>query len=199
MNHNSLIPTAMKFEPEALAQRAGNRNLNGPRQIYMPAPIILCTNAGVAESPLTYATRVRVPTPDSRCRVKLSILFVPTSGEAPDDITGNSTLWAAACDYDQKGIAGGGGRTIPETNLVGTEAAPTAIPVSAGLLGYSREFVTAADVIEANFATQTISGVQGAWVLQTRIQPDAVTLDWVEWDEIRRLFLPLSLGAQGAV
>lgn len=198
--NNSLTRAAMKYEPQALAERAGDRNLNGPRQIHMPSPIILCTNSGVGESPLTYSTRLRVPTPDSRCRVKLSILFVPTAGEAPDDITGNSTLWIAACDYDQKGVGGGGGRTIPETNLVGTEAVPLAIPAAAGLLGYSREFVTSADCIEATFATQSIlGGVAGTWVLQTRIQPDAVTLDWQEWDEIRRLFLPLNLGGQGSV
>ena len=195
--YNSLIPVAMAGEPQALAQRAGQRNFNGPRQIFMPPAIVLCTNGGAGEN--TFSTVVRIPTPDSRCRVKLSILFVLISGESSNDITGASTLWVAACDYDQRGAGGGGGRTIPMTNVEGTEAAPTSIPQSAGLLGYSREFVTAADCLEATFSTASLGLRQGAWMLQTRIQPDAVTLDWEEWDEIRRLFLPVNLGGQGSL
>jgi len=183
-------------EPEALALKAGDRDLNGPRQFFAPAPIILCRQTGGGES--SYTTTVLIPTPDSRCRVKVSVLFVPSQGTNPADITGPSTIWIAACDYDQKGIGGGGTRTIPVTNVEGTEAAPTSIPAAAGLLGYSREFVTAADCLQAQFTTGSLA-FPGFWVLQTRIQPDAVTLEWGEWDEIRRLFLPLNLGSTGSI
>lgn len=189
----------MDAEPEALALRSGNINTNGPRQIYMPAPILLCANTG-GEGGLTYSTVVRVPTPDSRCRVKLSIIYVPADGQAPADVTGATTVWVAGCDYDQRGVGGGGGRTLPVTNVEGTQAVPTAIPKAAGLLGYSREFVTAADCLEATLVITSISGIgQGTWVLQTRIQPDAVTLDWKEWEQIRALFNPLNLGNPGSV
>ena len=194
---DSLIRIAERLEPEALAQRSGNRNFNGPRQILAPPPIVLCTNSGAGES--TFSTMVRVPTPDSRCRVKLSVSFVPANGANVADITGPTTLWIAGCDYDQGGTGGGGGRTIPVTNVEGTKAAPTPIPSAAGLLGYSREFVTAADCLEAVFTTGSLTGPKGAWMMQTRIQPDAVTLDWKEWDEIRRLFLPFNVGGQGSV
>lgn len=200
MKHNgSLIPVAAELfgNPEALALRAGQINYNGPRQIYTPSPLIVCSNGG-GEGGNSYTTILRIPTPDSRCRVKVSIVYVPADSNNPTDITGFTTVWIAGCDFDQRGVGGGGGRSLPVTNVEGTEAAPTAIPKAAGLLGYSREFVTAADCLEVSFTTATISG-QGTWVLLTRLQPDAVTLDWKEWEQIRALFNPLNLGGQGAV
>jgi len=197
--NRSLIPVAMKFEPEALAQRAGHINYNGPRQIFMPAPIVVCVNTG-GEGGASYSTIVRVPTPDSRCRVKISLIYVPGDGDLPTDVTGAATVWIAGCDYDQRGVGGGGGRTLPVTNVEGTKAAPTAIPKAVGLVGYSREFVTAADCLEVSVAITSITGIgSGAWMLQTRIQPDAVTLEWKEWEQIRALFNPMNLSAQGSV
>jgi hypothetical protein len=200
--HNGLIFPDMsehvsKGEASALAQRSGNLSINGGRQIFLPPPIIVCTNSG--EGATTYNTVVQIPTPDSRCRVKVSILYVPLAGDAPDDITGFTNIWIAGCDFDQRGVGGGGGRAIPATNVEGTEAAPTAIPKSTGLLGYSREFVTAADCLQVTFSTASMGVGRGAWMLQCRLQPDAVTLEWKEWELIRALFNPLNLSNQGAV
>lgn len=161
-------------------------NYNGPCQIYEPKPLIIATCAGGGENTLN--TRVRLPVPDSRTRVKLTVMFVPTAGIANPDLTGDGDkIWVAA--YDEDATGGGGGRTVPVTDVEGTQAAPTSFPASAGLLGYSREFVTAADWIEAE-VTLTSPPVAGAWTLQTRIQPDAVSFSWDEWDQIRRAFQP---------
>lgn len=182
-----LIASALKeFEPAALSERAGDRNFVGGRQIYKPTPIILNTFPGA------FGVQIRIPNPDSRCRVKMSIIFFPVAGRSLIDMTGAGTIWVVASDEDQKGVSGSSGKTEPVTNLEGTQAAPFSFPQTAGLAGYSREFVTSADWIEATVNINTGEGVLGAWVLQTRIQPDAVTLDWGEWDEIRRLFLPQS-------
>ena len=187
---------ALKYEPQAVAQRAGSLNFNGPRQIWAPDPIILCNNVGGGEA--AYDTTVIVPAPDSRCRIKISVLFIVAAGSAAPDITGPSSIWVAACEADQKGTGGGSGRLIPVTDLEGHQGTPTPIPKDPGLLGYSREFVTAADWIQVVFSTASLA-TPGTWVLQTRIQPDAVTLDWVEWDQIRRLFLPQNLGGTGSI
>lgn len=162
-------------------------NYNGPCQIFAPQPQIIATQAvGGGENSLI--TRVRLPVPDSRTRVKLTVMFVPASGVANPDMTADGdTIWVAA--YDEDSTGGGGGRTVPITDVEGTSALPTSFPVSSGLLGYSREFVTAADWIEAVIHLESTL-VAGAWVLQTRIQPDAVSFSWDEWDQIRRAFIP---------
>jgi hypothetical protein len=175
--------------------QAGELNFNGPRQIYKPKPIILATSSGSAEASIS--TRIRIPAPDSRCRIKVSVIFFPLAGLPVPDLTLNiGTIWVAAYEEDTDGISGGAGRTVPVTDVEGTSAAPTAFPKSVGLAGYSREFVTAADWLEAVITLNSMD-TQGAWVLQTRIQPDAVTFTWPEWDAIRRLFDPQNAGGQG--
>ncbi len=199
MQPNQLFNAAdfMKLEPRALAERSGDRNFNGPRNIYRPEPIVLAIANAMTET--SYSTVVRMRVPDSRTRVKLSVLFFPTSGGLPSNLANLGTIWVAAAEEDQKGISGSSGRVIPVTDLAGTSTAPISFPVSDGLYGYSREFVTSADWIEATIAIDGAAGVRGAWVLQARIQPDAVTFSWDEWDQIRRLFEIQNLGGQGSL
>jgi hypothetical protein len=186
MSRNSIMVDP--GDPQALALESGSRTFNGPRQIYIPPTLLLGPNQGGESGAATYF--IRVPTPDSRCRVKLSIVFFSTGAPGTD---AGGTIWIAACEQDQKGVSGSSGKTAPVTNVEGTQAAPTAFP-AAGLQGYSREFVTAADCLEATIAISSGQNTPGYWVLQTRIQPDSVTLGWEEWDQIRRLFLPQRTG-----
>ncbi len=123
----------------------------------------------------------QVPIPDSRLRVKISLLFIPTSGTATSGASGE--VWMREAERDSSGVSGS---LIPCANInVGTEAAPLAIPVAAGLQGYSREFVTAADYI---LGTASFTGggptTGGSWVLQCRYQPQAVRFTDDEWNRI---------------
>lgn len=170
-------------------------NYDGPRQIYAPNPIVVCISNGTNDKPPSTQI-VQVPVPDSRTRVKVSLLFVPPAGTTNPVLAAGNTIWIAATEEDMRG--GGGGRTVPVTDVEGTSAAPTAIPQSTGLLGYSREFVTAADYLQVT-ATLVTSLNAGAWVLQTQIQPDAVSFSWEEWDAIRRDFMPQNLTGKGIV
>jgi hypothetical protein len=180
------VPTG---DPQALALEGGSLTLNGPRQFYSPPPILLGAEPG--EEGILGPIHIRVPIPDSRCRVKISVIFFPAQGTTiPDDLALEGTIWMAAYEEDQKGVSGSSGRTSPVTDLVGSKNAPVQFPASQGLAGYSREFVTAADWIEADITIGGVADASGHWVLQTRIQPDAVTLDWREWQQIRALFLP---------
>lgn len=176
-------------DPSALALRSGDRDFNGERQIYRPSPIVLAVGLS-GESSID--AHLRVPVPDSRCRVKVTVMFVPTAGTVvPADLANAGSIWIAASDEDQDGTGGSGGMVLPVTNVEGTQAVPTPFPVAAGLSGYSRSFVTAADWLDIDLTINGRSDAAGAWVAQFRIQPDAVTLGWNEWDEIRRLFLPV--------
>ncbi len=122
----------------------------------------------------------QVPIPDSRLRVKISVLFVPPSGIAASGLTGS--IWIAEADRDESGVSGD---LIPLTNVEGTQAAPTAIPSAAGLQGYSREFVSAADFLEATCSfTSGGPSAGGSWVLQCRYQPQSVRFTNEEWEEI---------------
>lgn len=152
---------------------------NRLRQIY-------CPNAAHvfhlgAESSGTFEIKVR--NPDSRIRMKVTIYFAPTGPWNPQtiDITGFSTLWIYAADQQR---LGGSSTDIPITDLDGsTRDAPIDIPVSAGLVGYSREFVTAGDFIKAWLAVES-NGVIGDWNVQIQAQPDGQRLPDDEWQDV---------------
>lgn len=117
----------------------------------------------------------RVPFPDSRLRVKISLLFKRTDNSITN--LPGASLWLAEADIDQSGMQGD---NVPLVNVEGTLAAPTIIPKAPGLLGYSREFVSAADYIEGQLI-MTGDGTVGYWVLQTRYQPQSVSFSPEEW------------------
>jgi hypothetical protein len=131
----------------------------------------------------------RVPIPDSRLRVKLSVMYIPATGIAVT--VAAATLWLYEADVDDSGVQG---NLIPCTNIEGTSAAPTALPLAAGLQGYSREFVTAADYIVGRLVASP-SSAPGSWVLQARYQPDAVRFTDEEWNALKSQCNPdLSVG-----
>lgn len=154
---------------------------NSALQKIETQPIALVTIVDGAAVPANASVYFRVGIPDSRLRVKLSVLFIPLAGSANEfDATGFANLWLYEAEDDKSGISG---RAIQTGNIEGTEAAPTAVPATAPLLGYSREFVTAADAIEGKLTILT-NVTLGTWVLQARFQPDAVRFTDAEWDEI---------------
>jgi len=190
----TIAELARAVEPQALAQQAGSRTFNGPQMIYKPRPQLITAATGVVGG--TWTGRVRMPVPDSRCRVKLSVIFYPRQGGAiPVALKESGSIWVAGYEEDTDGVSGSGGMTEPVQDVEGTSDAPTQFPVSAGLAGYSREFVTAADWIEAVITLGGAATILGQWTLQTRIQPDAGALfSWAEWDQIRGNFDPKVYG-----
>lgn len=154
---------------------------NSALQKLETQPIQLVTILSSAAVPANASVYFRVPIPDSRLRVKLSVLFIPPAGDTNEfDITTFANLWLYEAEDDTSGVSG---RAIQTGNIEGTEAAPTAVPASAPLLGYSREFVTAADAIEGKF-TILNNITLGTWILKSRYQPDAVRFTDAEWDQI---------------
>lgn len=173
---------------------SGSLVVNGPRQIFFPSPISLANNSGAGESSASPA--FIVPIPDARLRVKITVAFVPNAGQAQPNLSGAETIWLAACDYEQRGATGGGGRILPITDLEGTQATPTPFPGSADLAGYSREFTTSADLIQV-VPTLFSNATPGNWVAQFRLQPFDQPFIWNEWLQIRSLFNPFLTGAKG--
>jgi hypothetical protein len=161
--------------------------MNAPRTLRKHAPPFTTLVTIGSSSAAAGSVYFRVPIPDSRLRVKVDVLFVMAAGSAFEvDITGFSTLWLYESEEDTSGLSG---RTVQCTNIEGTEASPTAVPAASPLMGYSREFVTAADYIEGKFTI--LSNITlGTWYLKTRYQPDAVRFTDDEWDEIVRLCQP---------
>lgn len=151
------------------------------RHKYIPevrSLITFLTGSGSATT-----VKFRVPIPDSRLRVKISIMFIPVAGNHPTSgVAGSSTIWLFESERDLSGVSGD---SIGCTNIEGTSAAPTAIPAASPLLGYSREFVSAADHIEGVFVSTPGGPMIGTWVLQLRFQPDAVRFTNEEWNEIK--------------
>lgn len=166
---------------------------NGPIQFVEPRGIILATNGGSGEASQTEIVTIRVPS--SRVRIKGSVFFVPQAGKALGDIDSAATIWVAACDEDTGGLAGGGGRIIPVTDLEGSSVfnvpvgapGPTAFPKTDGLGGYAREFVTAAPWLQFTMVFSSIS-TPGAWVFRSSMQPDSAEFTFATWQMLRSLY-----------
>lgn len=151
-------------------------------QRYIPRSIPLVQTGG-SNSGATATINFMVPVPDSRLRVKISLIFIRAPGSGGATNCPPSTLWISENDVEDAGFNGG---QIPLVNIEGTAAAPTAIPIDAGglgLFGYSREFFTAADYLQGQLVV-TNNSVQGYWVLQTRYQPQVVGMRDSEWETI---------------
>lgn len=124
-----------------------------------------------------------VPIPDSRLRVKVTLLWVPADGLAYGlGFDQAQTLWLAEREEDRSGRRGG---MAPVANLFGTSSAPVSIAGDGSVSGFSREFNSAADEIFGRLtATKTGNGNIGRWMLQTRYQPDTFISD-CEWELIK--------------
>jgi hypothetical protein len=162
---------------------------NGPRQKHEPRIIILARLTGNPDA--GKAISFKVPIPDSRLRVKISILFTPLSGAFPNLLAAGNTMWLRETEDDR----GASGRTVPCLDLEGLKAAPIGIPQTADLAGYSREFITSADNIEGDLQLVGVATFIGTVTLQCRYQPDSVTFTQQEWDEIRREAVPVADGS----
>ena len=169
-------------------------NENAATQIHL-APYVPLAYVGSSGSPPSNALYFRVPVVDSRLRVKVSVLFAPndTANAAQPDITGKTTLWLFEEEIDYS--AGAEGRYLPAVNLASTtQAAPLAIPTAKPLLGYSREFVSAADAIGGELIITGNPGKLGTWGLQARYQPEAgQRFTDAEWQWIRARCNPVAL------
>lgn len=141
---------------------------------------------------------IRVVTPSSQVRVKISVNFEPRAG-APDDadITSwGNTIWLAGTD-DAKG--GASSQDVPNSSVVGMRSAPRPFPstivagavvLDNGLLGFSREFVSSTPAVTGRVVCGSGFGgsaLGGAWVLQVSWQPDGVVLPDDAWKEITSL------------
>lgn len=163
---------------------------DGSRQIVIPQPLTLVTTNAHAVNPAS-PIEFRVPTPDSRLQVKISVLFAPDPPVTfPFNISNQSaTLYMYEEDEAYGGVFNG---FVPLVAVAGDSGTPLALPLKPDLMGYSREFVTAADAVHGwlNIATGEVAAPAGSWVLQTRFQPYAQRIPDNEWEEIRRLCNP---------
>jgi hypothetical protein len=145
----------------------------------------------------TASAKVRIYTPDSRLRVKVSVLFLRDDPTDTTPVTRlKATLYIGEEEHDYSGKLG--------SDLICTDvlkdaagnvihqSGPLAIPEDDGLDGFSMEFVTAADSLIAIFTTAQgdtedgIAGPNGHWSMQVRYQPDGQRLCPEDWDWIKR-------------
>jgi hypothetical protein len=138
----------------------------------------------------TQTTKFRAMNPDSRVRLKVSVMFVrdSTNPVGAPVTTMPSTLYLGEEEQSKKG-----GRRVLCTDILRDAAgnvihqsAPLTIPEDPGLEGFTTEFVTAADSILGIFATSSPGGFSGHWHLQARWQPDGQHLCAGDWDAVRR-------------
>ncbi len=158
---------------------ANARALGDRRQLWTPQPIVIANVSGVGGH--TGDAECRLVLPDSRVRAKVSLLFTPSGAiTLPVDCTDQgASLYMAEEEFNPVS-------QISEDSvaLVGTHAVFQALPLSPGLAGYSREFVTAADSIHLylNLNSGEVAPTAGQWIVAARIQPDGQRLPDEDWD-----------------
>ena len=180
-------------------QRYGTDAGLGERQIHVP-PAETLIQVEFGATPETTSVQFEVPTPDSRMRVKLSVLFVRDPDETDPVTDLGATLYLGAGDYD---ISGLDGRLSLTTDILRDAAgdvvhssAPLAIPEDPGLTGFSQEFVTSGDTIMGTLGTGQ-NGPAGRWILQVRYQPEGQRLHECDWSNAIRRCNPRRIGAMG--
>lgn len=161
----------------------------GPRQIWCPRRIPIATLT--AEGGGGGTIKIACLLPDSRLRVRFDVVAIPDSAAITPAamIVGRGiTIWPYGAVDDE--VQGRPRIAVSEVIPGVTQAAPDPIPHSTGLGGWSREFNSAGDAIEAliTIAAQVEPGARsGKLYLQARVQPnDWAILPWDQWDEIRR-------------
>lgn len=156
------------------------------------------------ESSATATAKFRVFTPDSRLKVKVSVLFVKDSPDDPSPVTAHAaTLYLGSEDKDASGKFGGSLLTTDILRNVDGDvihqSAPLAIPEDAGLAGFSQEFLTSGDSILGILAQGEPLGPSGMWVLQVRYQPDGQRLCDADWEWLKRKCHAQALGGSFAI
>lgn len=150
---------------------------------------------GNAEGQGTQQFQIRARNPSSQARMLLSVNFEPAAGIPDDvDITGwGNTIWLAATD---DAVGGASTQDVPNSSVVGMRSAPRVFPSTVvagvvtldnGLLGFSREFVSASPWITGIVTLGSGTGgnaTEGAWILRGVWQPDGVVLPDDAWLEI---------------
>jgi len=159
-----------------------------PQVWYGDGPQVLATTHG--EEGLGGTVRFRVYTPDSRLRVKISLIFTRDDPASDDPIT--AAVFGIYLGAEENDRSGSGQGPILVTDIlrdaagnVVHQSGPLTIPEDAGLQGFSYEFVTSADSVLGIF-TIAETAVQGKWVLQCRWQPDGQRLADDDWEWVKR-------------
>lgn len=132
----------------------------------------------------------RINTPDARIHGAFSLIGSSVGGgSAPGRVVlagRGIKVWPYAVTDDQ--VVGKRGTPVSDMIAGVTQAAPLAIPIHAGLGGWGREWVTAADGLELEITipTQSPGGVAGFLWLQARYQPVSSVgfIPWAQWREI---------------
>lgn len=163
-------------------------------QLWEPDAIVLAGLFGGSGTPVPGGSvTFRVPCPDSRVRVKVSVLYLPAqisilAGESGNVVYNQTAnLWIAEREEDRTGRRG---CMIAVNNIFGTSAVPINVAGDGTIAGYSAEFVTASDEIFGRLATALCPAASGRWILQCRYQPDGLSMDPCEWELVRALCNP---------
>lgn len=149
--------------------------------------------------------KFRIYMPDSRLRVKSTVLFVRNPGQTAAVTALGATLYLGEEEEDRQtgGVHFCTDILRDTSGNVIHQSAPLAIPEDTGLEGYTQEFVTAADSIGGILtSTNNTSGTEfgfgplGTWVLQLRFQPDGQRLCDPDWEWLKRKCHATRLGAE---
>lgn len=177
-------------------QQAGQRDIT--RRQYLEMYKTLRSFPFESEGGSSQQFQLRISTPSSQVRTLISVNFEPAAGQ-PDDIditSWGNDIWLAATD---PAVGGASSQDIPNSSVVGLRSAPRVFPSTVvaglvtpdnGLLGFSREFVTASPWITGIVTCGSGSGGTshpGSWVLRASWQPDGVVLPDDAWKEITSL------------
>lgn len=172
-------PGYMKYAPATY-------QVYGPDEDFTLDKVIALMPAGGAQGPLT---EFWVKTPIVRCRTRVVVFVEPVlAGAGSVDVKSQvnttvlgtlPTLWVV-----EQVVSKGDKRAYPPVrNIVGTGAAPLAIPTDSRLWGYAFELETAGTDLYARLQLQPLSGASPTsanWRVQVRYE-SVERLTQAEW------------------
>lgn len=144
-------------------------------------------------SPQTGVAEIVVQTPETRCRVKGVLLWVPRSTNllvspadywpaGPRNLFGATSIWLAK--RDESAVNGRG--AIPVENLAGDIFAGLQIP-EPGCLGWMFEVQTSGQEVWGRFAVDATATGAGQWMLKATCDAIDPMTD-VEWNRVHSRF-----------
>lgn len=150
---------------------------------------ILC-RAPAGETTDTPSIVFLVATPNVRMRTRVAISLEPVGTTVNVDAQAYTAVVAAAADLwvASKTLSRGPRVKAPPTrNIVGTAAAPLAIPTDTRLWGYEFELETAGELLRGYFVPPASdAGSPGyTWRVQVRYEAVGARLSAEEWNQFR--------------
>lgn len=178
----------MSEKPGYLAFLPGSYQVLGPEQIHTLDQYLDRCAAGNVDA--SGVVEFWVETPNVRARTRVNIVLTPVSGQNPQTTANTTVIGTAATLWvcEKEKARDQRVQSSPVKNVVGTGAAPLAVPTDTRLWGYSFEIETNGQELYGRFTPPASAGAGApahSWHIIVRYEA-VVPLSAEEWRQFKQ-------------